>query len=87
MTSQLQAASNVSVAEYRDLIDRLSYWFSSLRSAATPAERVREADTVRRAARDLMAASCPRAKQSDIARAEGMIDQTASYLIRYNLTA
>jgi hypothetical protein len=70
--------TTVKVAEYRNLIDAVSDAFASLRSAATPAERVSEADRVRRAARELMAASCPRAKDDDRAMAERLIDNTAS---------
>jgi hypothetical protein len=74
------AAAALKVGEYRDLCDELSQAFISLRSAPTAEERSREARWVRRVARELMAAHCPRAKAVDRARAERLIDQTASYL-------
>lgn len=75
------------VTDYRDLIDNLSQAFASLKSAATPQERLHEAEWVRRSARELMAAECPRAKQADRDRAEGLLDRTTSYLMETRLAA
>jgi rubredoxin len=75
------------VADYRDLIDGLSQAFASLKSAASPQERLQAADWVRRSARELLGADCPRARQSDLDRAVRLIDQTASYLVAAGLDA
>jgi len=69
------------VEEYRDLIANLSYWFASLRGAATDQERVAEADRVRRAAQELMNARTPRANKSDREKAQRWIDLAVKYLI------
>ena len=73
------------VADYRDLIGALSQAFTSLRSTIVPEESAREAQWVRRAARELMNADCPRAKDSDRNKAERLLDQTAVYLAKYGL--
>jgi hypothetical protein len=74
------ATGTIKVAAYRDLIDRLGQAFDSLKSAASPAERCREAEWVRRAAQNLMAVECRRARQYDRNRAERLIDLTAACL-------
>lgn len=81
----MTATTTLTVGQFRDLCGELSQAFASLRSAATDAERGREAGWVRRVARELMGAECPRAKADDLARRERLIDATASYLIEHNL--
>jgi hypothetical protein len=76
----MASKTQVKVAEYRDLIDALGQAFDSLKRAATPDEQHREAEWVRRSARDLMATECPRARQYDRDRAERLIDHTVVYL-------
>lgn len=79
--------TSIKVAEYRLLIDGLSYAFTSLRSVPSGCvtEQAREADWVRRSARELMDAHCPRARQEDRDMAKRLIDHTASYLINHGL--
>lgn len=75
----------VKVAEYRSLYGALTQAFVSLRSAATPAERVREAAWVRSAACKLMAVDCRRLDAEDRQMGENLIDRTASYLLAAGL--
>lgn len=83
MNAMTQAEMKVEV--YRDLINALAYTFASLRSAANDAERAREAERVKRAGRELMAARCPRLTEYDRRRAEVLLDQTAKYLAENGL--
>lgn len=80
----MDATTTTKVSDYRDLIDALSQAFVSLRSARLD-ERIREAEWVKRTARELMDARCPRATERDRRRAEQLIDQTAEYLIEKGL--
>jgi len=68
------------VREYRSIISGLSDAFSSLRSVATAEEWNREAESVKRWARELMNTECPRASNDDKLHAERLIDQTAVYI-------
>jgi hypothetical protein len=73
------------IAEYRELYDRLSYWFVSLRSAATRNEQELEADKVKKAAYELLAANCPRAKKDDVDKTNRLVDSVKTYLDKSNL--
>ena len=75
------------VSEYRDMMSELSDLFASLRSAATPAERVSEAWRVRSCARRLQRAECPRAKFADLSKAARLVDLTTKYLEESGLGA
>lgn len=76
----------VKVAEYRLAIDSLSYRFASLRSAVNQEERVREAESVKSAARELISLECKRASRDDLDAADRLIDITAEYLLDAGLT-
>lgn len=65
------------VFEYRDLCDELSDAFASYRSAARWFERRTEAERVKKVAKELSAAKCPRAGTDDRGRAERLLDMTA----------
>jgi hypothetical protein len=75
----------INVAKYRNRIDALSQAFASLLSAATPAERTREAAWVVRTAVELSAARCPRARQADHDRATALLERSQEYLARLGL--
>lgn len=83
--SQTTTSRVVKVAELRGLADRLSQAFVSLRSAVGPTERGREADWVRRARMDLVAADCPRARPDDLERVRGLLSEVHQYLARAGL--
>ncbi len=61
------------VAEYRDLIDAVSQWRTSLLSAVTSHEQRCEANRLRTAVDILEATSCPRASLKDRERAARII--------------
>lgn len=69
-----------SVGEYRSIISGLSDAFSSLRSVATAEEWEREAERVKKWARELMNTECSRASPDDKLHAERLVDQTAVYI-------
>lgn len=73
-------ATQVKVAEYRDLIGGLVQAFASLKSAANADERVREALWVRHTAKCLRRATCPRASAYDRQRAESWLVSADRYL-------
>lgn len=66
------------VSEYRMLIDGANYWLRSVDSARTPAEREREAGSVRRAAAELAAAVCPRRTAADADNATRALARVAA---------
>lgn len=74
--------TNLKVADYRDLIDRLSQWHVSLQSAATGDEQRREAMTLRRAVDDLKAATCRTASEYDRQRANRVLANAETLLAR-----
>lgn len=71
------------VAEYRRLINSLVNAYTSYQSARGALERAREAEWVRSAARELMAAVCPRATEADRLEAESLLDRTAVAMIAH----
>jgi hypothetical protein len=68
------------VAEYRDMVSEVSNLFASLRSAATPGERIAEARRLEIAVCVLARAECPRAKFADLAKSARVRDAVAKYL-------
>lgn len=72
------------VAEYRDLISELSDAFTDCQSCELH-ERPREAARMKKVARELIDAQCPRAKRADRDRAERMLDLTTTWLIENGL--
>jgi hypothetical protein len=71
----------MTTAAYRDLIDALSDAFGDYRAAVNHGERLAHAGHVKRCARVLRLASCPRASERDRERAEHWLDATAGRLI------
>lgn len=61
------------VSEYRDLMSSVSYWISSVVSAANTQERENEQKILKRSSDELRAAVCPRATERDKAKATSLL--------------
>lgn len=77
----------MTVSEYRDMMSGVSDAFASLRSAATPAEQVKEARRLEHQVACLRRAECPRAKFDDRAKAVRLADLAARYFEETGLQA
>lgn len=69
------------VQAYRDLIGQFVHQFQSLKSAATPAERLAEFERLSRCRTELEGANCPRATPYDRKRATEWILEASRYVL------